>query len=229
MAECRNRVTLRGIARIHGDVDGALPAAGAPMDTGLIGSGLLTITIRPDGGEPYQGIVPLSGTTVAEAVEGYFEQSEQIPTKLLLSADDHRAAGLLLQSMPPEFREAERAPGERREDFRRVCILADTVDGEELRGTANETLLTRLFHEERVLVEPPSPLAFRCTCNRDRTREALRAMSRAELEQIVEEEGEIEMDCQFCHAVYRFDGIDLEILFRDDPVDPDATPTGPAH
>jgi molecular chaperone Hsp33 len=54
-------------------------------------------------------------------------------------------------------------------------------------------------------------------------------MSRAELEQIVEEEGEIEMDCQFCHAVYRFDGIDLEILFRDDPVDPDATPTGPAH
>ena len=229
MAECRNRSTLRGIARIHGEMDGALPAEGAPMDTSLIGSGLLTITIRPDGGEPYQGIVPLSGTTVAEAVEGYFEQSEQIPTKLLLSADDGRAAGLLLQAMPPEFRDAERAPGERREDFRRVCILAGTLGGEELRVTGNEALLTRLFHEEQVLVEPPSPVAFRCSCNRDRTREALRAMRRSELEQIVEEEGEIEMDCQFCHTVHRFDGIDLEILFRDDPVDPGDPPPGATH
>ncbi|MDZ7826218.1 MAG: Hsp33 family molecular chaperone HslO [Gammaproteobacteria bacterium] len=119
--------------------------------------------------------------------------------------------------------------GERREDFRRVCILAGTLGGEELRVTGNETLLTRLFHEEQVLVEPPSPVAFRCSCNRDRTREALRAMRRSELEQIVEEEGEIEMDCQFCHTVHRFDGIDLEILFRDDPVDPGDTPSGPAH
>lgn len=234
MAECQDRETLRGIARIRedrGPIDGAPPPPGVSMGTELLGRGLLTITIRPAGGEPYQGIVPLSGATIAEAVEGYFAQSEQIPTRIWLSASEGRAAGLLIQALPPELTRRSRSASQREEDFTRLSLLADTVGAAELRDTANELLLTRLFHEERVLVQPPAPVAFRCTCNRDRTREALRAMAREELEEIVATEGRITMDCQFCHEVYAFDGIDLEILFRDDAwgAGPGPEASGPTH
>lgn len=226
MAECQDRRSLRGIARFRPDgedeaaarraVDVPLPPEGVAMGTELLGRGLLTITIRPDGGEPYQGIVPLTGATLAEVVEGYFLQSEQIPTRLWLSAADAGAAGLLIQALPAEFARTRRTPAQREEDFNRVTLLADTVGAGELRETANETLLHRLFHEETVVVQPAEPVAFRCTCTRERTREALRAMPEAELRGIVAEEGCVEMDCQFCHTVYRFDEIDLEVLFRVD-------------
>lgn len=238
MAECQNRETLRGIARIRderGKIGSDVPPPGVSMGTELLGRGLMTITIRPEGGEPYQGIVPLSGATLAEAVEGYFAQSEQIPTRLWLSASRSasrgRTAGLLIQALPPELTRAARSAAEREEDFNRLSLLADTVGAAELRETENEVLLTRLFHEERVLVQPPAPVAFSCTCTRDRTREALRAMAREELEEIVATEGRITMDCQFCHEVYAFDGIDLEILFRDDTfvASPDHEASGPTH
>ncbi|MEE4360602.1 MAG: Hsp33 family molecular chaperone HslO, partial [Pseudomonadales bacterium] len=224
MAECRDRASLRGIARFDDEIDAPLPPPGVSMGTELLGRGILTITIRPDGGEPYQGIVPLSGTTIAEVVEGYFERSEQIPTRLWLSAEDTQAAGLLIQALPAEMAQAERSERQRREDFTRVTLLADTLRAGELRGVDNETLLTRLFNEERVLLQPPDPLAFRCTCSEERSREALRAMPRAELEEILEAEGVISMDCQFCHVVYEFDAIDVELVHRDAPA-----PEGPTH
>lgn len=224
MAECRDRETLRAIARVHGDVDGPAPPPDVSMGTELLGRGVLTITIRPEGREPYQGIVPLTGSTLAEAVEGYFAQSEQIPTRLWLSAEDETAAGLLIQALPEELARSGRSERQRDEDFHRVTLLADTVRAGELRDVDNETLLTRLFHEERVSVQAPDPLAFRCTCSRDRSREALRAMPREELEEILVEEGTIRMDCQFCHEVYEFDAIDVELVHRDEP-----PPEGPTH
>jgi molecular chaperone Hsp33 len=217
MAECRNRETLRGIARLRGAVDGPLPPAETAMGTELLGRGLVTITIRPDGSEPYQGIVPLTGATLAEALEGYFAQSEQIPTRLWLTAADARAAGLLIQALPPELARAARTDRQREEDFTRVTLLADTLGAAELRGTANETLLHRLFHEEQVRVQARQPLAFRCTCSRERTREAMRTLPRSELETILAEDGFVEMDCQFCHEKYRFDAIDLELVMRAEP------------
>ncbi|HSG89100.1 MAG TPA: Hsp33 family molecular chaperone HslO [Pseudomonadales bacterium] len=230
MAECQDRETLRAIARIKGDVSGPLPPPGTSMGTELLGKGLLTITIRPEDGEPYQGIVPLTGATLAEVMEAYFAQSEQIPTRLWLSAEGDRAAGLLIQALPTELAQAVRSPAQREEDFTRVTLLADTLGAEELRVTANETLLHRLFHEETVVVQAPAPVAFHCSCTRDRTREALRAMPQAELEEIVATEGEITMDCQFCHTVYRFDGIDLTILFRADAFEaPADAEDPPAH
>jgi molecular chaperone Hsp33 len=218
MAECRNRETLRGIARLRGAVDGPLPLDEASMGTELLGKGLVTITIRPDAGEPYQGIVPLTGDTIAEAVEGYFSQSEQIPTRLWLTAAGPHAAGLLVQALPPELTATKRAQRQREEDFTRITLLADTLGAAELRETDNETLLHRLFHEETdVRVQPPAPLAFRCTCSRERTREAMRTLPRDELETILAEDGFVEMDCQFCHEKYRFDAIDLELVMRAAP------------
>lgn len=217
MAECRDRETLRGIARLRGAVDGPLPPDDVSMGTELLGKGLVTITIRPDGGEPYQGIVPLTGATIAEALEGYFAQSEQIPTRLWLSAAGNDAAGLLVQALPPELARLARTGKQRDEDFSRITMLADTLGAEELRTTGNETLLHRLFHEERVRLQEPQGLAFRCTCSRERTREAMRTLPREELETILEEDGFVEMDCQFCRVKYRFDAIDLELAMRAEP------------
>lgn len=217
MAECRNRETLRGIARLRGTVDGPLPPDDVAMGTELLGKGLVTITIRPESGEPYQGIVPLTGATIAEAIEGYFAQSEQIPTRLWLSAAGSDASGLLVQALPPELARADRAPRQREEDFSRITLLADTLGAAELRETVNETLLHRLFHEEQVRLQDRQALAFRCTCSRERTREAMRTLPRDELETILEEDGFVEMDCQFCRVKYRFDAIDLELAMRAEP------------
>ena len=217
MAECRNGETLRGIARLRGEVDGPLPPDEVAMGTELLGKGLVTITIRPDGGEPYQGIVPLTGATIAEAVEGYFAQSEQIPTRLWISAAGERVAGLLVQALPAELTEKMLSEKQREEDFRRVTLLADTVGAEELRTTDAETLLHRLFHEEQVRLQAADGLAFRCTCSRERTREAMRTLPREELQAILDEDGFVEMDCQFCHEKYQFDAIDLELAYRAGP------------
>ncbi len=227
MAECRNRETLRGIARLRGAVDGPLPPDEVSMGTELLGKGLVTITIRPDGGEPYQGIVPLTGATLAEAIEGYFAQSEQIPTRLWLSAAGSDAAGLLVQALPPELARVARTEKQREEDFSRITMLADTLGAEELRTTANETLLHRLFHEERVRLQERQALAFRCTCSRERTREAMRTLPREELETILEEDGFVEMDCQFCRVKYRFDAIDLELAMRAEPEPDDGEADAP--
>ena len=216
MAECTDRETLRGIARLRGEA-GAFEGPvddEVPMGTALLGKGLMTITIRPEEGEPYQGIVPLAGATIAEAIETYFDRSEQIPTRLWLSAADGRAAGLLVQALPPEMALLDHGPARREEDFNRLSLLADTLGAAELRETDNTTLLHRLFHEETVQLQPVQALAFRCTCSRERTREALRTLPREELETIIEEDGELALDCQFCPAVYRFDAIDLEMAFR---------------
>ncbi len=224
MAECRNHSELRGIARLRDAA--AIPAGdtSAAQSTELLGKGLITITIRPEGGEPYQGIVPLDGTTVAGALEGYFARSEQIPTRIWLSSGTQRTGGLLLQALPAEQARQRRTGNERAEDFNRVSMLADTVTDAELQDLPGEQLLGRLFHEEQVTLQASESLAFVCSCSLERTREALRAMSAEELEEILREEGRIEMTCQFCHTVYRFDQIDIALVHERPAPSP-----GPAH
>lgn len=231
MAECRDRSQLRGIARIRdeaafttdrvangGPANGG-PAKGGPAEGGptegttALGKGLITITIRPEfgdrAGEAYQGIVPMDGSSLAEALEGYFVQSEQIPTRLWLAADAGRAAGMLIQALPQELARFDHAEHQREEDFGRISLLAGTVSASELKDLPGQQLLSRLFFEETLSLQRAEHLEFSCSCSHERTREALRAMPLDELEQIIEEDGDIRMTCQFCHAEYRFDGIDV--------------------
>lgn len=221
MAECRDRSNLRGIARLR-DASAWQQDAG-PEGTAALGKGLITITIRPElgdrAGEAYQGIVPLDGSSLAEALEGYFLQSEQIPTRIWLTTTAQRCAGLLIQALPAELARQEHSQLQREEDFNRVSLLAGTVSPSELSELPVASLITRLFFEEAVTLQLPEPLRFACSCSRQRTREALRAMPQAELETIVAEEGAVRMTCQFCHTEYRFDGIDVAAVHGDPPDD----------
>lgn len=207
--ECTHEHQLRAIARWDGDTTG--------MDfRALLGNAVLAITITPTQGERYQGIVPLTGASLAECLEFYFAQSEQLPTRIWLCQGNNRAGGLLLQVLPYNSSNPV-DPARQQEDWHRVSSLAATLTADELLNLDSETLLTRLFHEEDVTVFPPEPIEFRCTCSRERTANALVQLGKAELDDIVAEQGQVEITCQFCNQQYRFDPVDVAMLFQENP------------
>ena len=171
----------------------------------LIGSGYLAVTLLPDEGESYQGIVPLQGARLQDCLADYFALSEQLPTALWLVSDGKRAAGLMLQAMPTtDHNDA---------GWQHLHVLASTVKDEELLSLPCEVLLHRLFHQETVRVFDAEPVRFQCTCSADRSRSALAVLGRDELHKLFAEQPEVAIDCQFCGAQYRYTANDMtEIL-----------------
>lgn len=189
----------------------------------MFGHGRLGLTIEPDNADPYQGIVPLEGANLAVALETYFQQSEQLKTRLWLFADDTRAAGLLLQELPAQNNDEA--------DWERIEMLADTLTEQELLGLDCEHLLYRLFNEEKVRLFDAEPVEFKCACSRPRIARTLRAMGRAELDGILQERGNIEVGCEFCGEHYLFDKIDVENLMSQDTLinNPDVNGSATRH
>jgi len=200
MAECSHDRRIRGLARFDEHA-----VSGENLQE-LLGKSRMAITITPDKGQRYQGVVPREADTLAGCLEEYFQRLEQIATTLFLFANDDTAAGLLLQ----------RLPGHTAKDddlWNRINHLANTVEAEELLRLDSETLLHRLFHEETVRLFDPEAVIFQCSCSRERTLAALEAIGREECYSILEEQGSINMDCQFCHANYRYNRNDIDHLF----------------
>ena len=198
VVQCTSRLSLRGLARWQGD----LPDPGLQQ---LLGDGRLAITIEPANGERYQGIVPLEGKTLAACLEGYFQRSEQLPTRLWLTADDECAAGMLLQVMP----ERERNP----DSWQHVTVLADSITRTELKSLATQQLLQCLYHEEDVRLFEATPVAFRCQCSRARIEATLRSLGTDEMRSILRELGKVHVDCEFCGRGFEFDEVDVAALF----------------
>lgn len=204
MAECTHEHAVRAIAQMD-ESDADLPAGAGLRE--LLGHGTLAITLEPDHGERYQGIVPLDRETLAGCLETYFERSEQIPTRLWLQSDASRAAGLMLQVMPGD---------ERLDDdlWPRATGLADTLRPGELLDIPPADALYRLYHEEQVSLPEAQEVRFSCSCSRERTAEGLVSIGQAEAEDIVAEQGEIRLICQFCQSEYVFTPEDVRQLFR---------------
>jgi len=200
VVQASSRRTLRGIARWR---DRVTPGPLAQ----LFGRGHLAITIEPRKGKRYQGIVPLEGGTLPVAIEGYFRQSEQLPTKLWVASDAGAACGMLLQQLPDDAADTE--------GWRRVSLLADTLTPRELIGLESERLLGRLFSEEDLRVFDPDPMAFRCSCSRERIVDVFRSFGRAEMEAALEARAPepLEAKCEFCGRAYLFDRVDVEQVF----------------
>ncbi len=207
MAECTRQNHLRGIARFDADAEAALTSDELPQ---LIGHGQLVITIEPDQGQRYQGVVPLDQPTLAGCLEQYFAHSEQLATRIMLCSGERKAAGMLLQALPSA--EAGQQSEHYAENWNRISHLGSTLSDQELLELDNETLLFRLFHEEEVRVYDANELVFKCDCSKDRCLGALRTLSDLELQQMLDEQGVIEMDCQFCKARYSIDQVEVEQL-----------------
>lgn len=213
-AECTATGTLRGLAQAHPP----LPAELGPRDFGA--GSMLAINIehpRPGQQEPirYQSLVPLAADSLAQAFENYFLQSEQLPTRIMLSADEHCAAGLMLQRLPG----SELDP----DGWDRACALFATLSAQELRDTPSLTLLYRLFHEDGVRVLDSRPMRFACNCSRARVGAMLVSLGQEEA-MAAAETGEAQITCEFCNAHYRFDRVDLGVLFAPNPLAPPERP-----
>ena len=196
-----------------------------------IGDGYFAILMdQGEGMQPYQGITPLSGETLASCAEAYFAQSEQLPTKFALSfgqstepgvAQHWRAGGIMIQHMPdasPYAKDGGSGEGgllladdllsdDEGENWNRVNFHLDTVDDMELIGPSLPAtdLLYRLFHEEGPRVFDAQPVRFGCTCSEDRVRQSLSIYSARDIEKMTTDDGKVTADCQFCGAHYELD------------------------
>lgn len=166
-------------------------------------------TGRRPGQQPYQGVVPLAGETIAEVLENYLRQSEQTESRLWLAADESAAAGVLLQKLPQEGGAAKPDV----DAWQRAGALTATLTREELLTLEAEALARRLYWEERLQHFPPAAPRFECNCSRERSGRMLLALGREEAESILAERGDVEITCDFCNARYAFDAVDVGQLF----------------
>lgn len=177
----------------------------------LIEHGQFIITLDPkEGGQAYQGIVPLEGDSISAILENYMLRSEQIDTKIWLSCDGNSASGMLIQKLPETMNQAKQTQDA--DIWNRVGYLASTVTEDELLHLSAETLLTRLFVEEDVRLFDATDTQFYCSCTRESVANMLRMLGNAELGSIIEERGNIEVNCDFCNALYTFDKVDTTQL-----------------
>ncbi|MBK4716090.1 MULTISPECIES: Hsp33 family molecular chaperone HslO [Tenebrionibacter/Tenebrionicola group] len=197
-----NNQQMRGVARMQG----AIPQD-ADLKT-LVGNGYLVITITPQDGERYQGVVGLEGDTLAECLEDYFMRSEQLPTRLFIRTGDTdgkaAAGGLLLQVLPAQNAQTD--------DFNHLATLTETITAEELLTLPANEVLWRLYHEEHVTLYDPQDVEFKCTCSRQRCADALKTLPEDEINGIIAEDGEIDMHCDYCGSHYVFTAMDIAAL-----------------
>jgi molecular chaperone Hsp33 len=199
MAECSNTLDVRAIA------SGAEEATTSEFSS-LLRDGQLAITIEPLSGQRYQGIVPLEGHNLATCLEHYFANSEQLATRMWLASDGNRAAGLLLQQLPPQVSEDE---AQRSTQWQHLCALTETTNAEEILATDQQSLLYHLFHQDPLRLFDEEAVRFACSCSRERCLSALLTLGPTELKELLAEENPIIIDCEFCNQQYAFGAADL--------------------
>lgn len=202
VAQANNAGEIRGLAHGYENCQSETDFAD------LFAKGHLVMTIDGEGSQRYQGIVGTEGEQLSVVLDRYFEQSEQLPTHIHLAANSENAACFLLQQMPNAETQSYA------HSWQHLKILSETLKDHELLELEPETLLTRLFHEEEVQLFQASPLIFRCRCSRDKVIPVIKHMGYDEAMQLVEEQGEIRADCEFCNQSHRFDRVDVASLFK---------------
>ncbi|AUT46885.1 Hsp33 family molecular chaperone HslO [Achromobacter sp. AONIH1] len=230
VVECRSDLSLRATVKMREGhdvpVDGNMQSLLNPG-----GNGRFIVVLDPQrkapGQQAYQGIVPLEGDTVAEALQHYMKASEQLDTQLWLAADDEHAAGLLIQRLPVHGGEQAPLLSEQAaaETWERAGTLAATLKRDELLQVEIDTLIHRLYWEETLVAFDPLPVSWHCPCTRERVANMLRSLGEAEVQDIVAEHGQADVTCDFCGKPYRFDAVDCAALFT--PATPAADSESP--
>lgn len=176
----------------------------------LGGNSVFVLTLQPKDAEPWQGVVPLEGGSIAQMLINYTKRSEQLDTQIILASSDDACGGLLLQRLPETEPDAA--------SWEHVGTLVQTLTPEELTGLDAQHVLYRLFHETPPRVFDPENIEFACTCSRGKVSDMLLMLGGEEVGGVVEEQGSIQIDCDFCHAKYVFDETDVNALFGADVV-----------
>jgi len=179
--------------------------------TDLLGSNsVFVLTLQPKDAEPWQGVVPLEGGSIAQMLINYTKRSEQLDTQIVLASSDDACGGLWVQRLPETEPDAA--------SWEHVGTLVQTLTPEELTGLDAQHVLYRLFHETPPRVFDPENIEFACTCSRGKVSDMLLMLGGEEVGGVVAEQGSIQIDCDFCHAKYVFDETDVNALFGADVV-----------
>lgn len=203
LVQCDHHFNLRGLIQSEGDLTQAELLEAQSR-------GVLAIMMDPEmtNAKRYQGIVEWEGQTLTQAIEGYFRQSEQLPTRLWLAVNENSAAGLLLQVLPKE------KPELYDNEWEHLIHLTETITADELLQLDNDMLLHRLYSEENVRLFSQTPVAFRCTCSVQRSENAILLLGQEEAEQELKEKQKLVVTCEFCNKGYIFDRVDVASLFK---------------
>ncbi|MCU7834082.1 MAG: Hsp33 family molecular chaperone HslO [gamma proteobacterium symbiont of Taylorina sp.] len=210
VVECSNDFGVRGVAKYQN------PFPDENDLKILLGSGTLVITIEQSKTkERYQGVVALDGNSIAEFLEAYLLRSEQLETRLFLAADGKAAGGLLLQQLPGNR--------EDNDNWDRITHLGSTIKDDELLTLDAKKILYRLYHEEDIRLFNAQSVYFKCTCSRKKVTKMLHSINHQEAAEIIKEQGNISVDCEFCGKTYQFDEIDIAEIYS-----PQVQPSDPS-
>jgi len=228
VVEVQPDLSLRATAKVVGELG---DASTLPEMVNVNNEGKCAITLDPlnkmPGQQPYQGVVPLFDDQrnkldkFSDVLQHYMLQSEQLDTTLVLAANDTTAAGLLIQRLPVKGEAnlaAQASMGDEdgiglSEDYNRISILAASLTADELLNLDTETILRRLFWEEKLLRFEPLQPKFACSCSRERVSNMIRSLGTDEVESILAERGNVEVGCDFCGQQYRYDAVDAAHIF----------------
>ncbi|KGJ98118.1 Hsp33 family molecular chaperone HslO [Thalassotalea sp. ND16A] len=195
---------MRGVASIVDEITGS-----SLVD--LMGKANMVITIIPEKGERYQGVVALEGNTLAECLEHYFATSEQLATKIWLFADSKniQAGGCLLQVVPDSEDKQQQLA-----DFDHISQLTATIKAEEIYQLSANELLYRLYHQEQVRMFEPQTVSFVCGCSEDKCLAAIANLGKDGIESHLAEHLQFTITCDFCKTTYQFDHDKLHPLLN---------------
>jgi molecular chaperone Hsp33 len=201
VAQSDPELNVRGMAKADRDAHGVLDE--------LMNGGVLGLVVEgARGGQNYQALVQATGDTLAIALERYFSQSEQLPTRLCFAGGDDRLRGLLIQRLPARDEDGDT------EHWQHLQSLFGTLSPGELAATPTEDLMLRLFPGEDIRVFQPRPVQLVCRCSHASISTMLVSLGRKELESLVLERGEVEVTCEFCGKSYRYSMVEMQKLFE---------------
>ena len=211
MADCTTDGGVRGYARWDAGklkeiaLDNRHPGADA-----LLGGGTFSMTIDqgPDM-DQYQGLAPIEGKTLGECAERYFNQSEQVPTRIRMALgraqepggpERWRGGAVMIQKIADDELRGDTADAWNTAE----TLLATITDSELIDpGLSQNRLLFRLFHEQGVKILAQGPITADCRCSRERLEATLRSFDPAAVRDMAED-GVIKATCEFCGVVYDF-------------------------
>lgn len=237
VVEVQPDLSLRATAKVVGELGNA---STLPEMVNVNNEGKCAITLDPlnkmPGQQPYQGVVPLFDDQrnkldkFSDVLQHYMLQSEQLDTTLVLAANDTTAAGLLIQRLPIKGEgnlAAQASMGDEdgiglSEDYNRISILAASLTADELLNLDAETILRRLFWEEKLVRFEPLTPSFACSCSRERVSNMIRSLGTEEVESILAERGNVEVGCDFCGQQYHYDAVDAAHIFTSTDAQPPA-------
>jgi molecular chaperone Hsp33 len=202
LVQCDHQLQLRGFAKYQPDDDTI------DYDAAFL-AGKMVLTITQDNQtQAYQSVVPITSVHMADNLMYYLAQSEQISSRVWLAVDDEGASGMLLQLMPDK-------DTQQREEFWEYAVqIGQTISEDELLTLDNPTILHRLYHETELRLYPARWIRFQCRCNEEKMKQALIVLGEADVRQLLQEKGIIDVQCDFCNRHFTFDAIDVTLLFR---------------